>query len=96
MPIFPLNVPLVSLNFLEEISSPSHSTVFLYQLLSFYCFPVSIPKQVDKKSRVSEEERGVWSSQGRDRGLELSRRRKGQIFFSSTFLSLSHIKYFSV
>ena len=30
MPIFAWNVPLVSLNFLEEISSLSHSIVFLY------------------------------------------------------------------
>ena len=31
-PIFAWNVPLVSLNFLEEISSLSHSVVFLYFL----------------------------------------------------------------
>ena len=30
MPIFAGNAPLVSLNFLEEISSLSHSIVFLY------------------------------------------------------------------
>ena len=57
----------------------------------------SIPRQVDKKSRVPEEERGVWGSQRGDRGLEFSRRRKGQMsffFFSFTFLSLSHIKGF--
>ena len=54
----------------------------------------SIPRQVDKKSGVPEEERGVWGSQGGDRGLEFSRRRKGQMsFFFSTFLSLSHIKH---
>ena len=43
----------------------------------------SVPGQVDKKSGVPQE-RGV------------SRRRKGQagFFFSSTFLSLSHIKWF--
>ena len=51
----------------------------------------SIPRQVDKKS---------GSPQG-ERGLEFSRRRKRQtlcvcvcLFFSSTFLSLSHIKRF--
>ena len=48
-----------------------------------------IPRQVDK-SRFPEEEKGVWGSQGRDRGLEFSRRRKGQFFFSSAFLSQSH------
>ena len=41
----------------------------------------SVPRQVDKKSRVPEEEKGVWGSQGGDRGLEFSRRRKGQTFF---------------
>ena len=41
----------------------------------------SIPRQVDKKSRVPEEERGVWGSQRGDRGLEFSRRRKGQMSF---------------
>ena len=59
----------------------------------------SIPRQVDKKSTVKEEEeeeKGVWGSQGRDRGLEVSRRRKGQTSFFSTFLSLSHIKRFSL
>ena len=40
----------------------------------------SIPRQVDKKSGVPEEEKGVWGSQG-DRGLEFSRRRTGQLFF---------------
>ena len=38
----------------------------------------SIPRQVDKKSGVPEEEKGVWGSQSRDRGLEFSRRRKEQ------------------
>ena len=56
----------------------------------------SIPRQVDKKSQVSEEERGLWGSGGGgDKGLKFSRRRKGQTsFFSSTFLSLCHIKHF--
>ena len=40
----------------------------------------SIPRQVDKKSRVPKEEKGVWGSQGRDRGLEFSRRRKRHFF----------------
>ena len=39
------------------------------------------------------EERRVWGSRGGDRGLEFSKRTKGQTFFSpSTFLSLNHIK----
>ena len=53
----------------------------------------SIPRQVDKKSEVSKEEKGVWGSQGGDRGLEFSRRRKGQNFFLQSlvlgFFSLS-------
>ena len=54
-----------------------------------------IPRQVDKKSRVPEEEKGVWGSQGGHRVLEFSRRRTGQtFFFPSTSLSLSHIKCF--
>ena len=40
---------------------------------------------------------GSGASQRRERGLEFSRRRKGQIYFIyffSTFLSFSHIKHF--
>ena len=40
----------------------------------------SIPRQIDKKSGVPEEERGVWGSQRGNRGLEFSRRRKGHFF----------------
>ena len=43
----------------------------------------SVPRQVDKKPR------GSWG----ERGLEFSRRRKGQTSFFSTFLSLSHLKH---
>ena len=56
----------------------------------------SIPRQIDKKSGVPEEERGVWGSGGGDRDLEFSRR-KGPMFFCfflHTLLSLSHIKGF--
>ena len=57
----------------------------------------SIPRRVDKKSRVPEEEKGVCGSQSRGRHLKFFRR-KGQtsffLFFFSTFLSLSHIKHF--
>ena len=38
----------------------------------------SIPRQVDKKSSIPEEEKGMWGSGSRDMGLEFSRRRKGQ------------------
>ena len=50
-----------------------------------------IPRQVDKKSGVPKEEKGVWGSQSGDRSLEFSRR-KGQTFFPSTFLSFSNKK----
>ena len=49
----------------------------------------SIPRQFEK-SRVPKEEKGVWGCQGGDRGLEFSRRRKGQKFFP-TFLSKDYI-----
>ena len=40
----------------------------------------SVLRQVDKKSRVPKEEKGVWGARGGDRHLEFSRRRKGQTF----------------
>ena len=48
----------------------------------------SIPSQVDEKSRVPEVKNGVWGSQGGEKDLRISRRRKGQTFFS-TLLCLS-------
>ena len=51
----------------------------------------SIPRQIDKKFRVPEEEKGVWGSQSGDRGLEFSRRRKGQTFFPLYVPSVSSI-----
>ena len=51
----------------------------------------SIPRQVDK-SGVRKEEKGAWGSQSGDRGLEFSRRRKGQTPFFSLSTFLSHIK----
>ena len=52
----------------------------------------SVLRQVDKKSRVPEEERRVWGSQRGDRVLEFSRRTEGQTyFFSSIFLSKDYI-----
>ena len=43
-----------------------------------YMLRESFPRQVDEKSRVPQGERG----------LEFSRRKKGQTFFSSTFLRI--------
>ena len=58
----------------------------------------SIPRQIDKKSGVPKEEKPVQGSQGEDKGLEFSRKRKGQTFFLITpelmlllLLLLSHI-----
>ena len=56
--------------------------------LSFVLLRQSVPRQVDKNSEVPKEERGVWGSQRGDRGLEFSRRRKGQAFL---FLSKNYI-----
>ena len=49
---------------------------------------MSIPRQIDKKSGVPKDERGVWGFPGGGRVLEFSRRRKEQTFFS-TLLCLS-------
>ena len=51
----------------------------------------SIPRQVDKKSRVSQQKKGGWGSQGGDMGLESSRRRNGQndFFFLSLELTIT-------
>ena len=59
----------------------------------FYCLffikvRESIPRQVDKKSGVPKEKKGVWGSWSGDRGLEFSRRRKGQISFFFFFSPL--------
>ena len=50
----------------------------------------SIPRQIDKKFGVPEEEKGVWGSQGGDRGLQFSRRGKGRMVFS-TLLTKNYI-----
>ena len=42
----------------------------------------SIPRQVDKKSQVPEEERGLWGSGGGNKGLKFSRRKGQTSFFS--------------
>ena len=43
----------------------------------------SIPRQIDKKSRVPKEEEGVWGSWSRDRGLEFSKEEKRTNVFIS-------------
>ena len=73
----------VMFTYIFNLTSP------LYSRHYFILLRESITRQVDKKFRVPEEERGVWGSQRGDKGLEFSRMRKGQMsFFPSTFLSL--------
>ena len=56
------------------------------------CLRESIPSHVDKKSGVPMEKKWVWGPQGGGRGLEFSRRRKGQMPPPSpTSLSLGHM-----
>ena len=54
----------------------------------------SIPRQIDKKFRVPQEEKGDWGSQSGDWGSEILKEEKRTNVFSSAFLSLSHIKCF--
>ena len=58
----------------------------------------SVPRQVDEKSRAPKEEKGVWGPQSRDKGLEFSRRRKGQASFFFLYIpqSSSHKRFFSL
>ena len=51
---------------------------------------VSIPRQLDKKSGALKEEKGIWGSQGGDRGLDSQGERKDKCFFP-TFLSKDYI-----
>ena len=54
----------------------------------------SIPRQVDKNSKVPKEEKGVWALK-EDIGVWHSQKGgKGKRFFPSIFLSLSSIKLF--
>ena len=61
----------------------------------------SIPRQTVKKSRVPKEDKGVWGPQSGDRGLEFSRKRKGQTFvfclhsFKVKVKSLSCVRLFT-
>ena len=58
--------------------------------------PSSIPRQVDKKSGVPEdEEKGAWGSQGGlYKGFSSQGGGKDKYLYSSTFLSLNHVKGF--
>ena len=46
----------------------------------------SISGQIDKKSRVPEEEKGVWGSQSGDWGSGILKEEKSFFFFPKTFL----------
>ena len=51
----------------------------------------SIPRQIDKKSRVPKEEKGIWDSQSGDWESSILKEEKRTIFFfffPSTFLRI--------
>ena len=57
----------------------------------------SVPRQLDKQPGVPKEETGVWGSQeDREGSGILKEKERTKDFFLSTFLSLSHIKYFFI
>ena len=66
-----------------QIDGETVETVRDFIFLGSKIMRESIPRPVDKKFGVSKKERAVWGSHGGDRGLEISRRRKGQTFFFS-------------
>ena len=69
-----------------DCSLPGSSVHRILQarILEWVALREPIPRQIDKKSGVPEDEKGVWGSQrgGKDK----------HFYFSSTFVSLSHIK----
>ena len=82
-----LNFGLVEFIKLHEISKCQRASLALSSGISTLNIVAvtmreSIPRKVDKKSGVPEEVKGVWGSQRGDRGLEFSRRGKGQMPFS--------------
>ena len=58
----------------------------------------SIPRQIDKKSRVPKEEKGIWGSQSGDweSGILKEEKRTNFFFLPSTFLSVSYITQFKL
>ena len=69
----------VSTNFSEHLLIAN--TLNAERINSILMLRESIHKQVDKKSVVPEEEIKVWGSRSGDKGLEFSRKRKGQTSF---------------
>ena len=53
----------------------------------------SIPRQIDKKSRVPKEEKGIWDSQSRDWESSILKEEKRTIFFFSPLHSLVLVNY---
>ena len=77
---------------IRNLKSRHNSSLIFLTLAKFrgLCVRESIPRQVDKKSGVTREEKGVWNSQ-----REIMDKHLFFFFFLlSTFLSLSHIKHF--
>ena len=46
----------------------------------------SIPRQIDKKSRVPKEEKGIWDSQSRDWESSILKEEKRTIFFFPLYI----------
>ena len=76
---------------IRNLKSRHNSSLIFLTLAKFrgLCVRESIPRQVDKKSGVTREEKGVWNSQRERMDKHLF-----FFFLLSTFLSLSHIKHF--
>ena len=51
----------------------------------------SIPREVDKKSRVPEEEKGVQSLQEGERGLGALKKKRTHVFFFPHYFVLVYI-----
>ena len=64
-----------------QIEGETMETVRDFIFPGFKIMRESIPRQVDKKFGVPKKETVVWGSQGGDRGLEFSMRKKGQTSF---------------
>ena len=68
------------------VSVVSSSSSCCYRMVYKMLLRESVPRQVGKKSGVPEERRGAWGSQGGDRGLEFSKRKKEQFFLCFLYI----------
>ena len=65
---------------LKNLNSYNHKN-FFNDFMKYVVLRESIPRQVDKKSGVPEEEKGVPSSQGGDRVWSSQGEEKDMLFF---------------